>query len=150
MSSKCLISKSFMLNNMLKVHFRLYIKRKTITFATEIFNLIQVYMKETSNYYRIKTEWTKEDADGQLQKTKTEELVYATSYSEAEATAYALIESENRERDSVMPASKSLKQRFQKCSTTKHLTMMTPSSMDSFVTSSLRMKTLALVSTALR
>ena len=71
MSSKCLISKPSMLNNMLKVHFHLYIKRKTITFATEIFNLIQVYMKETSNYYRIKTEWTKEDADGQLQKTKT-------------------------------------------------------------------------------
>lgn len=98
MSSKHPVSKLSMLNNMLKAHFHLYIKRKTITFATEIFNLIQVYMKETSNYYRIKTEWTKEDADGQLQKTKTEELVYATSYSEAEATAYALIESENRER----------------------------------------------------
>jgi len=55
-------------------------------------------MKETSNYYRIKTEWTKEAADGQLQKTKTEELVYATSYSEAEAVAYALLEAENREQ----------------------------------------------------
>lgn len=76
----------------------MYIKRKATTFASEFFNLTKVYMKETSNYYRIKTEWTKEAADGQLQKTKTEELVYATSYSEAEATAYALIESENREK----------------------------------------------------
>lgn len=87
-----------MLNNVLKAYFHLYIKRKATTFATELFNLTKVYMKETSNYYRIKTEWMKAAADGQLQKTKTEELVYATSYSEAEAVAYALIESENREQ----------------------------------------------------
>lgn len=92
------IYKSLMLNTMLKAHFHLYIKKNGFTFANEFFNLIQDYMKETSNYYRIKTEWTKEAADGQLQKAKTEELVYATSYSEAEATAYALIEAENREQ----------------------------------------------------
>ncbi len=48
------------------------------------------------NYYRIKTEWLAELEDGKLQKTKTEELVYASSYTEAEKVAYALAEKYNR------------------------------------------------------
>lgn len=51
---------------------------------------------EGFNYYRIKTVWRGETEDGSLAKFKTEELVYATSYSEAEKIAYALIEQENR------------------------------------------------------
>lgn len=51
---------------------------------------------EGFNYFRIKTEWTAEKEDGQLQKVKTEELVYAPNYSEAENVAYALIEKYDR------------------------------------------------------
>lgn len=50
------------------------------------------------NFFRIKTEWTEEKADGSLQKVKTEELVLASSYTEAEQIAHSLIESENREQ----------------------------------------------------
>lgn len=50
------------------------------------------------NYYRIKTEWLAEKEDGKLQKTKTEELVYASSYTEAESIAYALVEKYERSR----------------------------------------------------
>lgn len=53
-------------------------------------------MEQVSNFYRIKMEWTREGEDGELQKAKTEELAYVTSYSEAEKIAYALIEDENR------------------------------------------------------
>lgn len=53
---------------------------------------------EGFNYYRIKTVWQGEADDGNLVKKKTEELVYASSYTEAEAVAYALIEQENRAR----------------------------------------------------
>lgn len=49
-----------------------------------------------SNYYRIKTEWTAEKEDGSLKKVKTEELVYAPCYSEAEKVAYSLIERYDR------------------------------------------------------
>lgn len=50
------------------------------------------------DYYRIKTEWTAEKDNGFLQKTKTEELVLATSYSEAEQVAYLIIDTQNRRR----------------------------------------------------
>lgn len=55
-------------------------------------------MKAVLNYYRIKTEWTSEKEDGSLVKLKTEELAYATSYTEAEKIAYALVEDQNRTR----------------------------------------------------
>lgn len=48
------------------------------------------------HYYRIKTEWTSEAEGGALGKTKTEELVLATSYTEAETVAYAIAENQNR------------------------------------------------------
>ena len=48
------------------------------------------------NFYRIKTEWVAEQVNGMLNKTKTEELVYATSYTEAEKVAYAIVEDQNR------------------------------------------------------
>lgn len=51
---------------------------------------------ETKNYYRIKTEWISEKEDKSLVKTKTEELVLATSYTEAEKIAYALVERYDR------------------------------------------------------
>lgn len=44
------------------------------------------------SYFRIKTEYTKEQENGTLQKTKIEELVLATSYTEAEKVAYKLAE----------------------------------------------------------
>ena len=50
------------------------------------------------NFYRIKTEWTSEQEGGALKKTKTEELVYASSYTEAEKVAYDLIERCERTR----------------------------------------------------
>lgn len=52
---------------------------------------------ESKNYYRIKTTWLGEDSEnGNLAKRKTEELVLATSYTEAEKVAYSLLERENR------------------------------------------------------
>lgn len=53
-------------------------------------------MDKNFAYYRIKTEWVSECSDGQLLKKKTEELVYASSYSEAEKVAYAIAEDQNR------------------------------------------------------
>lgn len=50
------------------------------------------------DYYRIKTEWTSEKDNGFLQKTKTEELVLATSYSEAEQVAYSIIDVQDRKK----------------------------------------------------
>lgn len=50
------------------------------------------------DYYRIKTEWTAEKENGFLQKTKTEELVLATSYSEAESVAYSIIDTQDRRK----------------------------------------------------
>ena len=44
------------------------------------------------DYYRIKTEYTEELDGGALGKRKVEDLVFATSYTEAEKVAYALIE----------------------------------------------------------
>lgn len=56
--------------------------------------------KETTNsgldFYRIKTEWTKECESGELAKIKTEELVLSTSYTEAEKVAYAIAEDQSR------------------------------------------------------
>lgn len=51
---------------------------------------------EGFNFYRIKTEWLSEKEDKSLTKAKTEELVYASSYTEAEKVAYALVERYNR------------------------------------------------------
>lgn len=48
------------------------------------------------NYYRIKTNWLSEKEDGALEKVRTEELVYASSYTEAESLAYELIEKYQR------------------------------------------------------
>lgn len=48
------------------------------------------------NYYRIKTVWEGEAKDQSLTKKKSEELVYATSYTEAEKIAHALIEDQQR------------------------------------------------------
>ena len=53
-------------------------------------------MKDGFDFYRIKTDWTSEKEDGNLSKIKTEELVYASSYTEAERVAYAIAENQNR------------------------------------------------------
>lgn len=53
-------------------------------------------MKEGLSYFRIKTEWTAEMSNGALQKKKTEELVLATNYTEAEKVAYSIVESQGR------------------------------------------------------
>lgn len=53
-------------------------------------------MNNICNYYRIKMQWKGELKDGSLEKVKTEDFVYATSYTEAEAMAYAIIEDQNR------------------------------------------------------
>ena len=55
-------------------------------------------MKDGFDFYRIKTDWTSEKEDGNLSKIKTEELVYASSYTEAERVAYAIAENQNRTR----------------------------------------------------
>lgn len=49
-------------------------------------------MNQGFDYFRIKMTWTAEQEDGSLAKVKTEDLVYASSYTEAEKIAYALIE----------------------------------------------------------
>lgn len=55
-------------------------------------------MKTEFDYYRIKMNWTAEDEDGTLAKIKTEDLVYASSYTEAEKIAYALVEDQKRDQ----------------------------------------------------
>ena len=50
------------------------------------------------DYYRIKTEWVSEGENGILQKTKTEELVLATSYTEAEMVAHSIVETQERQK----------------------------------------------------
>lgn len=57
-------------------------------------------MKTGFDYYRIKMAWTTEQEDGSLAKVKTEDLVYASSYTEAEKIAYAIIEDQQRTRHS--------------------------------------------------
>lgn len=57
-------------------------------------------MKPGFDYFRIKMAWTAELEDGSLSKVKTEDLVYATSYTEAEKIAYAIIEDQQRDRHS--------------------------------------------------
>lgn len=57
-------------------------------------------MKEGFNYFRIKTEWVSEAEDGALGKVKTEELVLASNYTEAEKVAYAIAEKGNRSQHS--------------------------------------------------
>ncbi len=49
-----------------------------------------------SDFYRIKTEYIKEGEKGELYKAKVEELVLATSYTEAEKVAYGIVEDQNR------------------------------------------------------
>lgn len=53
-------------------------------------------MDKGFNYYRIKMQWKGLMDNGALEKIKTEDLVYASSYSEAEKMAYAIIEDQNR------------------------------------------------------
>lgn len=53
-------------------------------------------MNTSFDYYRIKMMWKGELEDGSLEKVKTEDLVYASSYTDAEKMAYALIEDQNR------------------------------------------------------
>lgn len=53
-------------------------------------------MKEDFNYYRVKTEWVAENNDGGISKRKTEELVLAANYTEAEKVAYLIAESQER------------------------------------------------------
>lgn len=53
-------------------------------------------MKEGFGYYRIKTEFTAENENGGIEKRKVEELVLASSYTDAEATAYAIVEDQER------------------------------------------------------
>ena len=48
------------------------------------------------NFYRIKTEWLAELEDKSLAKAKTEELVRAVNYTDAEKLAYALVEKYDR------------------------------------------------------
>lgn len=55
-------------------------------------------MDKGFNYYRIKTTWKGEATDGSLSKRKTEELVYASSYTEAEKVAHALIAGQQRDQ----------------------------------------------------
>ncbi len=50
------------------------------------------------NFFRIKTEWTKECETGELAKVKTEELVMAANYTDAEKVAYAIAEDQSRTR----------------------------------------------------
>lgn len=47
-------------------------------------------------FYRIKTEWLNAQENGECVKIKTEELVMATSYSEAEKVAYTIAEQQGR------------------------------------------------------
>ncbi len=47
-------------------------------------------MENTFSYFRIKTEWKTEMTDGSLQKIKTEELVYAANYTDAERVAHEI------------------------------------------------------------
>lgn len=55
-------------------------------------------MTQGFDYYRIKTEWLSEKDTGDLMKKKTEELVLASSYAEAEKVAYAIGEDQQRSR----------------------------------------------------
>lgn len=54
------------------------------------------YFMVQGNFYRLKTDWIKELADGSLSKVKTEELILAESYSEVEKMAYAIAEDQQR------------------------------------------------------
>lgn len=53
-------------------------------------------MTKGFSYYRIKMAWTQEQEDGSLAKVKTEDLVFASSYTEAEQMAYAISEDQLR------------------------------------------------------
>lgn len=58
----------------------------------------QEAMDSSLDFYRIKTEWTKECESGELAKTKTEELAMVSSYTEAEKLAYEIAEDQTRTR----------------------------------------------------
>lgn len=80
-----------------------YTSEKNITFAAIniLYNQNSICMEEQEikndlDFYRIKTEWTKELDTGALEKAKTEELVMASSYTEAEKVAYAIAEDQVR------------------------------------------------------
>ncbi len=48
------------------------------------------------SFFRVKTEYNKEQSNGALAKTKAEELVLATNYTEAEAVVHSIISTLNR------------------------------------------------------
>lgn len=48
----------------------MYVILNRANFVYEFFILIKIFMEEIFNYYRIKTEWTKESSDGRLQKNE--------------------------------------------------------------------------------
>lgn len=52
--------------------------------------------KKVMSFFRIKTEWTAENEAAALERTKTEELVMAINYTDAEATANAIATDQNR------------------------------------------------------
>lgn len=52
--------------------------------------------EKTFSYFRLKTEYNKEQSNGALAKTKAEELVLATSYTEAESVAHSIISTLSR------------------------------------------------------
>lgn len=55
-------------------------------------------MNNGFDFYRIKTTWQGEAEDQSIVKKKTEELVYASSYTEAEKVAYALVADQQRDK----------------------------------------------------
>lgn len=57
---------------------------------------MQIIMEEKDlNYFRVKTECTVELSDGALAKKKIEELILATSYTEAEMLVNEIISSKS-------------------------------------------------------
>lgn len=64
-----------------------------------MFNPKYHQMNDRFDYFRIKMTWNAEQEDGTLAKVKTEDLVYASSYTEAEKIAYALIEDQQRTKN---------------------------------------------------
>lgn len=83
---------------MLKTHFLLVYSKYYLTFAADnlMFHSNIFIMEKPLSVFRIKTEWIQELDNGALEKTKTEELVYAVNYTDAETIAYAIAESEKR------------------------------------------------------
>lgn len=54
-------------------------------------------MNTPTNFYRIKMSWLHTNAEGKEEKLKTEDLVEATCYTEAEKIAHALVREQQRD-----------------------------------------------------